>query len=207
MNCKVNNRPEKPGTLFIISAPSGGGKTTLCNALLNRMPKMAYSVSYTTRKPRTGEKDGVDYHFIAEATFKRRITQGRWCEWAKVHDHYYGTDAGFVEKTISGGQDLILDIDVQGTRQMILRYPASITIFIVPPSKNILKARLIGRGTDSNKTIQKRLVNAEKEMAQKDLYSHVIINNELDVALNELEILIEKYRSGDRRLPFYKKDA
>lgn len=168
---------------------------------------MAYSVSYTTRKPRIGEKDGVDYHFIAEATFKRRITQGRWCEWAKVHDHYYGTDAGFVEETISGGQDLLLDIDVQGTRQMILRYPASITIFIVPPSKNILKARLIGRGTDSNKTIQKRLVNAEKEMAQKNLYSHVIINNVLDVALNELEILIEKYRSGDRRLPFYKKDA
>lgn len=207
MTCKVNNRFEKPGTLFIISAPSGGGKTTLCNALLNRMPEMAYSVSYTTRKPRIGEKDGVDYHFIAEATFKRRITQGRWCEWAKVHDHYYGTDAGFVEETISGGQDLLLDIDVQGTRQMILRYPASITIFIVPPSKNILKARLIGRGTDSNKTIQKRLVNAEKEMAQKDLYSHVIINNVLDVALNELEILIEKYRSGDRRLPFYKKDA
>ncbi len=207
MTCKVNNRFEKPGTLFIISAPSGGGKTTLCNALLNRMPEMAYSVSYTTRKPRIGEKDGVDYHFIAEATFKCRITQGRWCEWAKVHDHYYGTDAGFVEETISGGQDLLLDIDVQGTRQMILRYPASITIFIVPPSKNILKARLIGRGTDSNKTIQKRLVNAEKEMAQKDLYSHVIINNVLDVALNELEILIEKYRSGDRRLPFYKKDA
>jgi guanylate kinase len=90
---------------------------------------------------------------------------------------------------------------------MILRYPASITIFIVPPSKNILKARLIGRGTDSNNTIQKRLINAEKEMAQKDLYSHVIINNVLDVALNELEILIEKYRSGDRGLPFYKKDA
>lgn len=207
MTCKANNRPEKPGMLFIISAPSGGGKTTLCNALLNRMPEMAYSVSYTTRKPRTGEKDAVDYHFIAEATFKRRITQGRWCEWAKVHDHYYGTDAGFVEETISGGRDLLLDIDVQGTRQMILRYPASITIFIVPPSKNILKARLIGRGTDSNKTIQKRLVNAEKEMAQKGLYSHVIINNVLDVALNELEILIEKYRSGDRGLPFYKKDA
>ncbi len=207
MTREANKKSKQPGNLFVISAPSGGGKTTLCKALLKRMPEMAYSVSYTTREPRKAEKDGMDYHFITEAKFKRRMAQGKWCEWAKVHDHFYGTDAGYVEQTISDGQDLLLDIDVQGTRQMIHRYPECITIFIVLPSMDTLKVRLQRRGTDNYETIEKRLINAEKEMAQKDLYSHVIINNVLDVALNELEILIEKYRSGDRRLPFYKKDA
>ncbi len=200
MTREANKKPKQPGNLFIISAPSGGGKTTLCKALLKRMPEMEYSVSYTTRKPRKAEKDGMDYHFITEATFRRRMAQGRWCEWAKVHDHFYGTDAGSVEQTISGGQDLLLDIDVQGTRQMIHRYPECITIFIVPPSMDTLKVRLQSRGTDSYEIIKKRLINAEKEMAQKDLYCHVIINDVLEMALKELETLIQEYRIGIRGL-------
>jgi guanylate kinase len=206
MTREANKKPELPGNLFIISAPSGGGKTTLCKALLKRMPEMAYSISYTTRKLRRGEKDGVDYHFITDAAFKHRMAQGRWCEWAKVHDHFYGTDAGSVEQTISGGQDLLLDIDVQGTRQMIHRYPKCITIFIEPPSMDILKVRLQRRGTDSYETIEKRLINAEKEMAQKDLYCHVIINDVLEMALKELKTLIEEYRIGVRGLSQKKED-
>ena len=154
---------------------------------------MVYSVSYTTRKPRSGESDGVDYHFISEVSFKQRLARGEWCEWAKVHDHYYGTDAGFVTQTLSDGRSVLLDIDVQGARQMVGRYPESITIFIVPPSKKELKARLQQRGTDSPETIQKRLVNAEAEMAETEWYAHVIVNDVFENALGELETLIGEY--------------
>ena len=182
------------GHLFILSAPSGAGKTTLAGAVLNRFADMLYSVSYTTREPRNSEQDGLDYHFIRKDLFKKYIKEGKWAEWAEVHDNYYGTSAEFLDKSLAAGDNILLDIDVQGTIQLLERYPDSITIFIVPPSMDMLRRRLELRGTDSKTVIARRLVNAEKEMARQDLYRHVIINDQLSEAIDELISIIEKYR-------------
>ncbi len=184
----------KQGCLFVISAPSGAGKTTLCSVLLERFDDIAYSVSHTTRKPRPGEKDEVDYFFISEETFTQGIDQGIWAEWAEVHDEYYGTSADFLESNISNGNDIILDIDVQGAEQILAKYPDVITIFIMPPSLDALRERLESRGTDSNDVIETRMKNAEKEMAKKSIYRHIIVNDRLEKAKEELIGIFEKYR-------------
>jgi len=186
---------KKPGILFIISAPSGAGKSTLCDAVLDRFPDLVYSVSYTTRSPRIGEKNGVDYHFIAKDEFEKGIARHRWAEWAEVHDHYYGTSADFLNEELSVGRDILLDIDIQGTRQILQRYPDGVTIFIMPPSLETLKSRLQSRGTDSPEVIAVRLKNAREEMAQKDLYRHIITNSRLTDAVAELITIFENYRS------------
>lgn len=182
--------------LFILSAPSGAGKTTLCKALLSRFTDMLYSISYTTRKPRANEQDGVDYYFIPKEEFKKKIKEHKWAEWAEVHGNFYGTSAEFMDKKLSLGHDILLDIDVQGTAQILKRYPDSVTIFIMPPSLDILKKRLESRGADSRDTILKRIKNAEKEMAKKDLYRHLIVNDKLPEAIDQLLSIIKKYRLG-----------
>jgi len=186
---------KKPGFLFIISAPSGAGKSTLCRAVLDRFSDLVYSVSYTTRPPRSGEQNGVDYHFIAKTEFEKGIARSRWAEWAEVHDHYYGTSTDFLDGELSVGRDILLDIDIQGTRQILQRYPDGVTIFIMPPSLDTLKYRLQSRGTDSPEVMAVRLKNAREEMAQKDLYRHIISNDRLTNAIAELIALFEKYRS------------
>lgn len=186
---------QKAGLLFIISAPSGAGKSTLCRAVLDRFPDMIYSISYTTRSPRSGERNGADYHFIAKEEFEKGIAGGRWAEWAEVHDNYYGTSADFLDMELTGGRDILLDIDIQGTRQILQRYPEGITIFIMPPSLESLKSRLLARGTDSLETITVRLNNAKNEMAQKDFYRHIIINDHLPDAVSQLIAIVERYRS------------
>jgi guanylate kinase len=187
----------KSAHLFIIAAPSGGGKTTLCREVRKRFSDMLYSVSYTTRKLRDGEQEGVDYHFIDKNDFENGIAAGKWAEWARVHGNYYGTSADFLDKGISDGRDILLDIDVQGTRQILERYPNSIAIFILPPSLEVLQQRLKARGTDSPESIAVRLRNAEKEMNQQDLYHHVIVNDQLSKAVAELISIIENYRITD----------
>jgi len=187
--------PAKPGLLFIISAPSGAGKSTLCRAVRERFPDLLYSISYTTRPPRKGEQNGVDYHFIAKAEFERRISRSLWAEWAEVHGNYYGTSAEFIDRGLREGRDFLLDIDVQGTRRILKRYPQAITVFIMPPSLETLRVRLEKRGTDSPEAIALRLKNAQQEMAQQDLYRHVIINDRLSDAVAELIGMIERYRS------------
>jgi guanylate kinase len=187
--------PDRPGLLFILSAPSGAGKSTLCRAVLDHFPDVLYSISYTTRQPRRGEQDEVHYHFIAKDEFKKGIEQERWAEWARVHDNYYGTSADLLDRGLADGQDILLDIDVQGMRQILNRCPAAITIFIMPPSLEILRSRLETRGTDSAEVIAVRLKNAQKEMAQKDRYHHVIINDQLTDSIAELIGIIEKYYS------------
>ncbi|MFH0731230.1 MAG: guanylate kinase [Pseudomonadota bacterium] len=184
------------GHRFIISAPSGTGKTTLCRALRQRFPDIRYSVSYTTRLPREGERDGVDYHFITREAFETRLARGLWAEWARVHDNYYGTDAEFLEKSISAGQDVLLDIDVQGAEQILNRFPDSVTVFIMPPSMTELERRLTQRGTEAPAVIERRLMNAASEMARKDLYRHVIVNDRLDEAISAFIALISAYREG-----------
>jgi guanylate kinase len=154
---------------------------------------MLYSVSYTSRNPRKSELDGIDYYFIDTDEFMRRIDARRWAEWALVHGNYYGTSADFLDEGLRAGKDILLDLDVQGTRQILERYTECVAIFIRPPSLEALRQRLKNRGTDSAETIAIRLGSAKKEMAQQDLYHHVIVNDQLAVALKELISVIEGY--------------
>jgi guanylate kinase len=186
------------GYLFIISAPSGAGKTTLSKAVVKRFKDILYSVSYTTRSPRNSEQDGVDYYFIPKKDFKDRVASGYWAEWAKVHGNYYGTSGEFLEKGLASGRDILIDIDVQGTLQILENYPDSITIFIMPPSLETLRKRLEMRRTESRETIKRRLLTAEKEMAQKDLYRYIIVNDQLPVSIEKLVAIIEKYRHPNK---------
>jgi guanylate kinase len=192
---KVDASPSNSsGRLFIISAPSGAGKSTLCRAMLDHFPDLLYSVSYTTRSPRQGEHNGVDYYFITKDNFEKGIAQHRWAEWAEVHGNYYGTSADYLDKKLLAGHDLLLDIDVQGVTQILKRYPEAITIFIMPPSLEDLKQRLEARGTDSPAVVAMRLDNARKEMAQKDMYRHIVINDRLPDATADMINIFEIYR-------------
>jgi len=163
--------------------------------MLDHFSDLLYSISYTTRPPRKGEHNGVDYHFIPKDEFKKGITRHHWAEWAEVHGNYYGTSATFLDKELSAGSDILLDIDVQGTRQILERYPDGITIFIMPPSLEILKQRLEVRGTDSPEVIAVRLDNAQKEMAQKHIYRHIVTNDRLPEATAQMTTIFESYRS------------
>lgn len=187
--------PARPGLLFILSAPSGAGKSTLCRALRKHFPDILYSISYTTRPPRRGEQNGVDYHFITKTAFEKRIARNQWAEWAVVHGNYYGTAADIIDRGLRNGRDFLMDIDVQGTRRILKRYPAAITFFILPPSLEALRCRLEKRGTDSPEAIAVRLANAKQELSCKDRYRHVIINDRLSDAVAELIGIIERYRS------------
>jgi guanylate kinase len=178
------------GCLFIVSAPSGAGKTTLCKAARGRFKDLAYSVSFTTRSARQAERHGEDYFFISNGEFEEGIRTGRWAEWAEVHGNYYGTSAQWVNDTLDEGRSILMDIDVAGARQMIGRFPQAETIFIMPPSLAELERRLRKRGTDDQKTIQVRLENARAEIAEKGWYKHLLINDDLDQATRRLVALM-----------------
>ena len=187
------------GRLFILSAPSGAGKTTLCRALMEHFSDMLYSVSYTTREPRKDEISGADYNFISKEDFAGKIQEGKWAEWAEVHGNFYGTSAGFLNEALASGRDVLLDIDVEGTRQILKRYPDSITIFIMPPTPGILRKRIESRRSDSREVIERRLKNAEKEMSLRGIYMHVIVNDSLQEAVAELVGIVEMYGKGGRQ--------
>jgi guanylate kinase len=184
------------GHLFIVSAPSGAGKTTLCRMLTERLPELRYSISTTTRSPREGEVDGVDYFFTDVETFKAGIQANQWAEWAQVHGNYYGTSAAFIDAERAAGHDVLLDIDVQGTVQLCGKYPDAITIFIMPPSSDVLRQRLEQRGADSPDIIDKRMVNARREMAQRGAYRHTVINDCLETAAETLVSIVRGYRES-----------
>jgi guanylate kinase len=193
---KKNSPNKSGGNLFIISAPSGAGKTTLCKAVLERCSDIVYSISYTTRPPRGNEKNGQDYFFIAKEDFEKKIKEGYWAEWANVHGYFYGTSHEFLDNYLSKGRDILLDIDVQGTRQILEHYPNSVTIFIMPPSLEALRVRLESRATDSAEVIEKRLKDAGKEIEQRYIYRYVIVNDKLDEAVDRLTSILANYRSG-----------
>ena len=178
------------GRLFIISAPSGAGKSTLCRAVRQRLPDLRYSVSYTTRRPRGGEENGVDYHFLTHAAFRKGINADKWAEWAEVHGNYYGTSAEFIDRALGDGCDVLLDIDVQGMEQILKRYPDSVTIFIMPPSLAVLRQRLQDRGTDSAASISERLDNAAEEIRRRKRYRYIVVNDRLEEAIEELTAII-----------------
>jgi guanylate kinase len=184
------------GRLFIVSAPSGAGKSTLCSAVRRHLGDLAYSVSYTTRPPRKGERRGEDYHFISEAEFQQGVGDGRWAEWARVHGNYYGTSVRWIEETLNSGRDILMDIDLQGARQMARRFPEAVTIFIMPPSLDELERRLRHRASDSLTDIDLRLENAKEEIAQRSFCRHELINDHIGEATRELVALIESYRAG-----------
>ena len=184
------------GRLFIVSAPSGAGKTTLCNALRRRFPMLQYSVSTTTRAPRPGERDGVEYYFVSRAAFERGIRNGEWAEWATVHNNYYGTSAAVLEKAIRGGSHILLDIDVQGAAQIVARFPESVTIFIMPPSMEVLLQRLSSRGTDDPLEVNRRMAAATDEMSRRSQYRYIVVNDDLDTAIAELSQIFDRYLPG-----------
>ncbi|MFZ7124636.1 MAG: guanylate kinase [Desulfobacterales bacterium] len=183
--------------MFVLSAPSGAGKTTLCRRLREALPDLGYSVSTTTRKPRAGEREGVDYFFVDRDAFRRGIEEGRWAEWAEVYGNFYGTSADFLSRTVAKGTDILLDIDVQGARQIMERFPDAVTIFVMPPSLETLRRRLADRGTDDADTIERRMREAEDEMRRRDSYRHVIVNDRLEAAAEELIALVRRYRRDD----------
>jgi guanylate kinase len=192
----LNSDPIRRGHLFVVSAPSGAGKTTICRHVLQRMPDLMYSVSHTTRAPRSDEVPGRDYHFISTRRFEEKIDAGDWAEWARVHGNYYGTSAAFIQNNLARGRDILLDIDVQGTLQIIKAFPDSVTIFILPPSFEVLRQRLESRGTDSREVIETRLRNARREMDSQDIYRYRIVNVDLETAIGELIGIIQHCRSG-----------
>ncbi|GEK47224.1 guanylate kinase [Bisbaumannia pacifica] len=178
------------GTLFIVSAPSGAGKTSLVRALLERLDGIEVSVSHTTRPKRPGEVDGVNYHFVDVPAFEAMIERGDFVEHARVFDNYYGTSRPAVQARLAAGQDVILEIDWQGARQVREQFPEAQSVFILPPSRAALEARLTGRGTDDAEVIARRMRDAISEMSHYDEYDHVIINDDFAVALDELCALV-----------------
>ena len=190
------------GQLFILSAPSGAGKTTLLKQVMPQVRGLSFSVSHTTRAPRKGERNGVDYHFVSAEEFLQMRDDSLFLEWAEVHGNYYGTSKPEILKTLAQGNDIVLDIDVQGAA-IILRdklVPA-VSVFIAPPSLIELEQRLRGRGTDSNETIELRLGNAEKEMQAAPNYDYLVINDIVEDAAATLLSVIIAERSRSRRLP------
>lgn len=185
----------RKGSLFVVSAPSGAGKTTLCQKLCETLPGIRYSVSYTTREPRPGEVNDVHYTFVDRAAFKALADAGDFVEWAEVHGNFYGTSRRRIEEMVQAGTDVILDIDVQGARQIRQALPDCLLIFILPPSMEVLKERLRGRMSDTEQVIERRLRNALGEIAEYKNYDYVIINNLFDEALRDLSSIVLAERS------------
>ncbi len=180
------------GKLFVISAPSGAGKTTLIKKVLSLFKNLSYSVSHTTRAPRKNEKHGLDYFFISQDAFEQKISTGHWLEWAKVHDNYYGTSKNFIKTSLEKGTNLILDIDVQGAEQVMALDLDLVSIFIMPPSFEVLSQRLENRGTESKEVIVRRLENAKSEIALKDRFQYVVVNDNLEQATQALYLIFKK---------------
>lgn len=180
------------GHLFIVSGPSGAGKSTILSAILKKRPQLRYSISFTTRPPRGDEKNGVEYHFVSEEVFRQKIHKGEFAEWAEVHGHLYGTSAKDVEEVLDRGLDILLDIDVQGAKRLFAKYPEAISVFVTPPNMEELQKRLWKRGVDSQAAVERRLRNAEAEVAQAHEYDHVVVNDDLDQTVSDLESIIEK---------------
>jgi guanylate kinase len=178
------------GKLFVLSAPSGAGKSTIIARIRPIFPDMLYSISCTTRTPRGGETDGVDYYFVTRQQFERMVEHGEFLEWKVVHGNLYGTPAGPVTEALSQGQHMILDIDVQGAQEVFVRIPGAVGVFINAPSLDVLERRLRARGTDSEGSIRTRLRNAVKEIEMARAFKYHIVNDELEKAVSSMAEII-----------------
>ncbi len=190
---------DRRGGLYVISAPSGAGKTSLLRALIARRPQLAFSVSYTTRRPRQGEVDGRDYHFVDAVRYAAMRDADEFLESATVFGNDYGTGAADVERLRAAGRDVVLEIDWQGGRLVRARVPETISIFVLPPSRESLRARLTGRGTDSETVIERRMAAAAAEIAHWDEYDYVIVNDTFARALDELQAIFAGDGEAARR--------
>jgi guanylate kinase len=187
------------GMVFVVSAPSGAGKTTLVHRVMETVPGLRFSVSYTTRPPRATETDGVDYHFVSIERFQSMIDRGAFLEWAEVHGNLYGTERIDLRALESEETDLLLDIDTQGARKMAAEYSEAVFIFILPPSPAALRERLIRRGLDSPDRIGARLAGASAEVAEAERYDYVVLNNDVERATEELKAIIAAERCRRRK--------
>ncbi|MCC7340795.1 MAG: guanylate kinase [Bryobacterales bacterium] len=186
--------------VIIVSAPSGSGKSTLVNALMEQVPGIRFSVSYTTRTPRGAERDGESYHYISREEFERRIDAGEFLEYAEVFGNYYGTHRSYVEAAAYSGYDLLLDIDVQGAAQVMDKLPDAVTVFILAPSREVLEKRLRKRSEDSEETIQRRLREASQEVRFAERYSYVLINDDVAESVQNLVSIVRAERVKRERL-------
>ncbi len=187
-------RHRRTGQLFVISAPSGVGKTTLVRSLLQELPELEFSVSCTTRPSRPGETDGRDYHFLVREVFLAGVKAGRFLEWAQVHGEYYGTDKLKLDEWLEAGKDVLLDIDVQGARQVRCIFPLAHNIFILPPSWGVLEQRLQARGTEAPDQIASRLSAARREVQEAPWYDFIVVNDVLETAVTDLISIIRAAR-------------
>jgi len=181
--------------LFVVTAPSGAGKTTLCNELIRRVPKIRYAVSHTTRKARDNEVDGENYHFVAESTFKKMIDEGRFFEWTVIHENLYGTSIDEYKRAQKEGVDLLLEIEGNGAMQVKSKHADAVLIYIVAPAMDDLRTRLNSRGKDSPEEIERRLRHAKKEMTFLPNFEYVIINDDFEEALLRLTSIVYAWRS------------
>lgn len=184
----------RPGNLFAVSAPSGAGKSSLVNALLELDSHLVVSVSHTTRKPRGQDQDGREYHFTDEATFRAMVGRGDFVEWAEVHGHLYGTSKAAIESRMVGGHDVMLEIDWQGALQIKKLFPEAVLVFVLPPSWEELRQRLTRRGEDGPEVIEQRMRNARAEVAQAGHFDFLIINASFDTALFDLKAIVHAQR-------------
>ena len=178
------------GMLYVVSAPSGAGKTSLCRAITDSLEDLTHSISYTTRKPRNGEIDGRDYHFVSQERFQAMINAGDFAEWAEVHANLYGTSRRMLDDMISKGIDIILDIDTQGAKQIKSKFNSAVFVFIMPPSLDILEERLRNRKSDHEEEIKKRMRRAREEIRDYAQYDYIVINRDFDRALTELRSIV-----------------
>jgi guanylate kinase len=190
----------KKGLLFVVSAPSGAGKTSLCRAITGSLEDLTHSISYATRKPRPGEIDGRDYYFVSQGRFRDMVQAGDFAEWAEVHSNLYGTSRRVLDDLISKGLDVILDIDTQGAKQIKAKYDTAVFIFILPPSLDILEERLRNRKSEHEDEIRKRMKRSREEIRDYAMYDYIIVNRDFDRALTELRSIVISERCRTRMM-------
>ncbi len=189
----------QPSILFIVSAPSGAGKTSLLRELIPADPRLVVSVSHATRAIRPGEQDGVHYHFVSADRFEQLVEEGAFLEHARVFDNYYGTSEAAVREQLAAGRDVVLEIDWQGARQVRRRFPGAVSIFIAPPSIDALRERLAGRGQDSAAVVERRMADARSELSHYPEYDYLVINDDFATALAELRSIVTAERLREPR--------
>ena len=192
----IMKHTDTQGLLIVISAPSGAGKTTICKGLMDGFPDLRFSVSCTTRPPRQGERDGEDYHFISVKDFTGRIENGEFVEWEEIYGHFYGTSKKDIEALIQRGNDIILDIDIKGARNVKAKYPGGVFVFVMPPSVEILRERLKKRGSETDDIIEMRFARAMEEIRENEWYDYVIFN---DIISDSVKVMRSVYMAEKNR--------
>lgn len=200
-----NRRIDMSGNLFVISAPSGAGKSTIIKALKERIEGLGYSISHTSRKPRGNENDGIDYHFLKKETFRSMIDAGAFVEWAQVYDDLYGTSFSSLDEQTASGLDVLLDLDTQGAKNIKKHFKNSVLIYVLPPSLDVLEKRLMARGTDDETVIKSRMKKTSNEIKQCVWYDYIIVNDDLEKAIKEAQAIILSVRCRiDQQAPIVK---